>query len=349
MAYGGRTAAPTMGRRTGVAGRQRAGRAGMSKVSVDVSLTAHERALSEIALSILRAGVGSRLPTTMEIQDRLEVGSGTVQRALRELADRDAVELRTRGHQGTLVESYNPALLWEFARLMPLRLVSTPPGAIESTVVALTLRDQLQRHGVSVEFDFVRGAARRLASIRGPQRAVALLSRGAAHALHVLDDSTLDTLDLGPHTYYRPESLVVLSKSDAGRPRRIARDRVSFDHSTLTRHQFPDADERDFIDCAFPDVPAAILSGKADAGVWHRVVTVIPPELAGLTSAPVRWDQAEDEMLSISHAVLAWPHEHAEIKALLSLVATGSIASEQDNLAALGITDPAVRERIPWM
>jgi len=312
---------------------------------------AHQRTLTEVALDILRKGPGERITTSLQLQERLDVGSGTVQKALRQLVDAGAVRLRVKGHQGTVIQRYDPALLWRAADLGSLRLTLTPPGSIESTALATEIRAQLAAHHVTTEFDFVRGGGRRIATLADTQPRVAALSRVAAEGFGLIDDVDYSVLDLGTLTYYRPETLVVLRSPSvpADQVRRVARDRESYDHEQLTLLEFPPSAGFEYIDCAFPDVPASILSGRADAGVWHQVATVISPEQAGLEVAPVHWDEAALGSEGISHAVLVWRSEFIEIDALLGLLDPATIRAKQQRLVALGIGSAEGRETIPWL
>src|SRR6218665_2842411 len=137
---------------------------------------AHQRTLTEVALDILRKGPGERITTSLQLQERLDVGSGTVQKALRQLVDAGAVRLRVKGHQGTVIQRYDPALLWRAADLGSLRLTLTPPGSIESRALATDIRAQLAAHHVTTEFDFVRGGGRRSATLAHTHPPVAPLS-----------------------------------------------------------------------------------------------------------------------------------------------------------------------------
>jgi hypothetical protein len=56
--------------------------------------------LASIARDLLVRQPGDRIRTVLEYQERLDVGSGTVQARLRTLASIGAIRLRSRGHQG---------------------------------------------------------------------------------------------------------------------------------------------------------------------------------------------------------------------------------------------------------
>lgn len=313
---------------------------------------AHQRALTEISLSILRSEIGQRIATSLQFQERLEVGSGTVQKAIRQLIDTGAVKLRVKGHLGTVIEEFDPALLWKAADVGPVRLTLTPPGGIESTGIALGVRAQLADHHVATEFDFVRGASKRVATLEQDAPRVVVVSKVAAEGFGLIRDSRFASLDLGPLTYYRPETLAVLRSPQVTTEtvRRVARDPDSYDHDHLTRAEFPEASGYEYVDCAFPDVPASILAGHADAGVWHRVVTVITPEQAGLISSPLqRLPRPPDDLGAISNALLVWRSEFGEINSLLGLLIPNDIRAWQDELVSKGIGSPEVRDVVPWL
>ena len=109
--------------------------------------TSFQKALTAVSLDILQAGIGGRLTPSIQIQEKLEVGSGTVQKALQELSENGGVVLRVKGHQGTLVIDYNPAILWRSAQLAPLRISLTPPGAQELGALSMNIRNQFRKFG----------------------------------------------------------------------------------------------------------------------------------------------------------------------------------------------------------
>lgn len=83
-----------------------------------------------IARTIITLGLSGRLPTTSWFQEVLEIGSGTVQKALQELKKSGAVTLVSRGHQGTFVVSWNFPLLWSAARIPPVHMLLPPEAPL---------------------------------------------------------------------------------------------------------------------------------------------------------------------------------------------------------------------------
>ncbi len=276
------------------------------------------------------------------------MGSGTVQKAIRYLVDAGSVRLRVMGHQGTIIEELDPALVWQIAGLPALRMVLPPAGAIESTAIALGVREQLGALHLGVEFDTIRGSARRKERLDElDQPAAILMSRSAAAALALLDAERYSWLDFGPETYYQQDSVVVLERPGAQGRLRVARDPESYDHCLLTDLAY-DGVEVDFVDVPFVQVPGALLDGAADAGVWHQVVTAITPAQAGLREKPwrARREFAQDNEFN---ALLIWRAEFDGVRSLLSALDVEAIVTRMRELTALGVTSPAVRDIVPWL
>ena len=292
--------------------------------------TSFQKALTAVCLDILQAGIGGRLTPSIQIQEKLEVGSGTVQKALQELSDNGGVVLRVKGHQGTLVLDYNPAILWKSAQLEPLRISLTTPGAQELGALSMSLRNQFRKFGLGMELDYIRGAQNRLATLSNDLHSAALISIGAAKSRNLLKNKNYSILDFGPESYYQRDSLVVLSSSKILNPKklRVALDKTSYDHETLTLNEFENKAGVEYVNCPFPEVPSAILEGRADTGIWHRVQAVISPELAGLKVSQLRSESLGNDKASISNAVLIWPSSLKEISALLGMIEIKEIKKE---------------------
>lgn len=239
-----------------------------------------------VARVLLTREVGQRIPTLQELQALTGAGTGTVVKALRTLEDTGAVTLEARGRQGTVIVRRDAGRLWNAADLGNLRFAMPPPGPVEQQAVLDVVRDVLRKLGVALVVDYMRGAKNRLDALH-QERVHATLSSAAALEHHRENIPGLLGTDLGPNTFYAPDSLVVVEH--ATRPPRTPRvvgiDHSSHDHEQLSRAVYGDDDT--YADCSFVRGPAAVLAGDIDTAVWHAMPTVIPPELAGLTLRPV--------------------------------------------------------------
>lgn len=294
--------------------------------------------LRELARDVIRRGPGARLATSSQYQERLNAGSGTIQKALRELSRLGAVELRSRGHQGTFVLDSDLSLLWAVAGLDPVRLVLTPPGALDGYGLARGLGDEFARLGVPLELSYARGGAERVRRVEEHRATVAVVSGGAAEAF-LPTKSALNRLDLGSDTYYSEDSVGILSREDfsAEKPKdiRVGIDSRSSDHVSLTHAEFPPSDGYTYVECDFVRMPAAVLEGRVDVGVWHRLVLVIPLSSVGVAYQPLSRPAARALRRGLSNAVLVFRNDSSEVAAVLRQLEISAIASAQKELVAL--------------
>ncbi|WP_202303253.1 YhfZ family protein [Dryocola clanedunensis] len=258
-----------------------------------------------IARDILSPGFSGRLATTSQYQERLGIGSGTVQKALHELRQNGAVELVSRGHQGTWITRRDFDRLWDMARLPPVHILLPSRGSQEATVVAGGLSLQFQEWGVGTTIGYMRGARSRLEALDQGQTDVVLLSSGSASLLLPDDPDRYVKISLGVGSYYCPGSLVVVEKiaPATGRRRKIGIDFHSNDHQRLTRAQFP-AELHDYVETDFTLLPRAVFLNEIDSGVWHQEESLIPLDKVGLSLRPLDEPEAVEMAEQISAAVL---------------------------------------------
>lgn len=310
----------------------------------------NQGAVRALALDILCRGLGSRLATNVQYQESLEVGSGTVQKALQWLARAGVVALQARGHQGTYITDLDFGGLWRVAGLGELWISMTQPGAVEAHGLAQGLAEEAHRLGVPLVFEYVRGAQERTNRVLKGNATAVVLSCGAATSIGVSSrHRSLDVLDLGPHTYYAQSSVVVIAPRGAQRPpERIAIDRASYDHEQLTLAEFPPEDGYHYVECDFPGVPAAVLEGLADAGIWHRLSLLIPMRLLGLETALPHRPATLRTVKQLSNAQVLWRADRPEVAAFFRLVRIDVLRARQRKLLKLEPDSPELRAQL-WL
>jgi hypothetical protein len=293
--------------------------------------------LRAIALDAMSRGVGHSLPTSADYQSRFGVGAGTVQRALTMLQDQGALSVRARGHLGRTVSSLDVGRAWQSAGLPPVRLVVPPAGTAEIDALTDHLGAQLALHHIPHTERHERGADRRIAAVVEGVDDVAVVSRGAAAESPLLTAGTT-VRTLAPGTYYARDRLVVVRRvaATSQRPRRIGIDRDSRDHSMLTNAEFPPDKGYQHVACAFTDIPAAVLRGEVDAGVWHRSYSVIPLDLAGLDAKPIRRGETLAVWERLSAAVLCASPHRPELRAAFAVLEFSALDDAQRAAIAVG-------------
>lgn len=289
---------------------------------VAATQTGLHAAVRAIVGDALSKRVGDTLARTDDVRQSFGVGVGTVQRALELLAERGALHTISRGHLGRRIEAIDIGQCWQAAGLAPVRIVMSPPGSVEVTALEFTLSDELARLGVPYTVHHLPGGNPRLEQLREGQADLTVVSAGTFEGLVEGWSSRTSVVSrqLAPGTYYAPERLLILTTDAAGPTqelRRIAIDRESFDHEALTLAQFPPATGRSYLQVPFPEVPAHVLAGVVDAGIWRITTLAVPIELTGLKTRPMSGPVAIAARDRLSGAtIVAWTGR-PELRAVL--------------------------------
>lgn len=265
--------------------------------------------MHQLAVDALARGVGEGLPTNAHYLSEHQLGAGTIQRALGFLAERDALATTSHGHLGRRVQHLNLGRLWQLGGLAPVRLLMPPDGPEEITRLHTLLAQGLTNLGIPHMVTHLRGGTLRLASVRAGEHDIAVTSASAAdqeRATASADTSPALIRTLPRGSYYALGSLVTVSRAGVDTPARprVAIDPDSPDHIALTRAEFPPEEATTYVEVPFTSVPAALLRGEVDVGIWHRQDSIIPLELAGLATSPLVRPAAHRTWEQVSSAVL---------------------------------------------
>lgn len=277
------------------------------------------RAVRAVVLDALRLGTGQPLPTNAHYLQVCGASAGTLQRALSTLAEQQAMTTTSRGARGRVIESLHAGRAWAVAGLAPVRMLLPPSGPVEVDELAERLTDRLTELGVPHTVRHLRGGARRLEAAAADAVDIAVVSAGV---LAAAGEDLGETRVLDPGSYYTAGSLVsVVRLADAAERRtRIAIDSDSPDHVALTHASYPAEAGYCYVEHPFPDVPAAVLRGDADAGIWHRAPTTVPLDLVGLGFLPLD-PAAQTVWAHISAAALVSSPTRPELRAVIDAAA----------------------------
>lgn len=275
--------------------------------------------VAHVSRALLNTPLGDRIPTVQTLQSEIGVGSGTVVKALRTLQNSATITIEAHGHLGTVLVERDLGSLWELAHMGNLRVLLTPPGPVEQHALAAAIRQSMGEQQIPLVIDHVPGAKRRLQEVSVQGAHVTVTSRGA-FAQHEAEYPNLRANELGERSYYDYDSLVVVArKGRAGtHPKRVGFDPSSDDHAQLSWAEF--GDDVTHVPCSFVEGPAGVLKGDFDAVVWHRMLTIIPPELAGLVVRPLSISDDAGQIGQLSRAVLVTREADRAVGALLASV-----------------------------
>lgn len=291
-------------------------------------------AVAAIAVEALSRGEGAALPTNVEFLSRHGLGAGTMQRALVALRASDAVVTTSRGHLGRFIERVGVAQCWQLAALPPVRMLLPPGGSKEIDALDQQIAEQISLLGVPYTVHHLRGGTARIGALQDGDHELAVVSSAAWASM----DVSLPARKLPAGTYYGPGQLVLVSRLGEGTHawRRVGIDLESPDHIAFTREYFAEPG-RSFAEVPFPEIPAAVLRGDIDVGLWHLVPSVIPLELAGLDAAPVDPEAFAGAWAEASAAVVVASDRRPELRAVLERIDVDRIVAAQSR--ALGLAD----------
>lgn len=264
-----------------------------------------------VAQRLLTIPEGARIPTTGALAEAAGVGVGTVHQALTALREMGAVELTARGHLGTTLVSRDLPGLWAASGIGAVVGALPLPQSLEFEGLATALTEEFENAGIPLQLVFRQGGTRRVALLDAARADFIALSTVAAARL---DRTRVEVMSLPKYTFYGEGSLVVIERAarHRKRPRRVAIDSSSYDHTMLTKAEFPHAQ---YVDVHYIRIPQVVAQGEVDAAVWHT--TSSSPLLAAveLQITPLARPSPDDGEMSC--AALIWPAQAPAIRAVL--------------------------------
>lgn len=271
-----------------------------------------------LATRLLRAKVGDKFEKLSELQREFSVGAGTIQAAIKNIEMMDCVKIRRSGHQGSYIEALNPKQLWSLSGRAPLIGVFPSFAAQEMREARVLFREQMSRFGIPFFTSEQPGAMGRLDSVIQRQADFAILSNGVAEKIpaEIQQDLCFFRFDAG--TYYSPISIVILYREgsdpySSAETCRTGFDPSSSDHFSLSKAEFGNLKPPAAIECKYLEIPRLIFEGEVDRAVWRKIDTLIPLELIGIQSAPLRSPEANALFRKFSQMVLVTRKEDSFI------------------------------------
>ncbi|GKW14449.1 hypothetical protein PEC301937_03990 [Pectobacterium carotovorum subsp. carotovorum] len=291
----------------------------MSDEFVDVQAIANAR--KAIAIHALNAGVGGRLITNIQLAETYGIVAGTVQRALKNLNDSGAIITVSRGHQGRVIKELDVGLCWNLAKLPAVQLLMPHSGSIEVDSLVEVITKKLGGLNIPYFITQLSGGDSRLKAVLSEEYDLAITSSGIFIS-HKDDIQEEFYKVLNPGTYYAFNKLVVVNHKgqDSSSLKRVALDKSSQDHVRLTKREFPESEGYTYINTQYRHIPAKILSGEIDVGIWHMTSSPIPLTKAGLEARFLVRKETQDLHNDISAgAILANPGR-IELSSLLHML-----------------------------
>jgi YhfZ-like protein/helix-turn-helix protein len=243
---------------------------GNSTLLASALLTKSAAVAKAIAIDVMSAGSGDRLPSISDYTKRLHVGTGTVQGALAHLQAHGAVSLEPRGRLGTLIRDRDLAGLWYVAFGRPVLGCLPMPYSRVFDALATALVEALRQAGLRLAFLHVDGSAERTALLLNGEADFVVLSSLAARLASEEGAPLAIAARFGRGSFIHRHVIVTRrNESSATRDGMIVGiDRTSLDHSYITRLVCKGARVK-YRDVRYLDFGRRLLDGEIDLVVWH--------------------------------------------------------------------------------
>ncbi len=282
-----------------------------------------------IARMLIPVTPGQQLPTTQELAMELDVGFGTVEKAIATLRANQVIQTRARGQMGTFLEGRNLSQLWEISGLGTMIGLLPLPNAVTFMGLATGTTEWFERIGIPYSLNFKNGAQARLQALLERRADFVVLSKRSADIVVAEHPETASVAELPEWSYYRGHDIVFRKNSPKPRAEwTIGVDSTSYDHVALCDEVFPECQRKEV---HYVNLPYAIARGEIDATLLHTR-SLVPMDLAQVL---------EVEPLSSSDLVLRTASAavflcHRDSTALFSVFAnfgdTELIKSVQDSV-----------------
>ncbi|WP_174614744.1 GntR family transcriptional regulator YhfZ [Virgibacillus ihumii] len=227
-------------------------------------------AAKEIAKMLIYVDQGNRIPRVDDFAEKLSLGRGTVQGGLKVLENLQAVELESRGHQGTYLITKDEFLLKEIAGVgsylgaMPLPYSKMYEGLATGLIEVSEMK--LNR----INLAYIRGAKKRVEALKARRCDFVIMSQLAAEEAVKDNDNLQIVANFGPQTYVSSHQ-VFLANPDNEHIRdgmRVGIDYTSIDQSKITLLECEGKDV-ELVSINYMQLFEQLQQGGIDAAVWN--------------------------------------------------------------------------------
>ncbi len=237
----------------------------------DKLLSKNGQATIRLSKQLLNYRIGEKIPTITEFSSVLGLSRGTVQNALKNLIDSEAVRIESKGHLGSYLTKKNTRLLLEFAGItylvgaMPLHYTKRYEGLASGLIVALE-----NHYNIPVTLAYMRGSLNRISMVLQGRYDFAVTSRYAANEFIKNHPSIEPIISLGPGSYLSSHVLMFHNPNDheITDGMKVGIDHTSFDQKLLTEKAC-EGKKVEFIPIEYSRIIERIISGDIDATVMN--------------------------------------------------------------------------------
>ncbi|WP_302821087.1 YhfZ family protein [Fusobacterium ulcerans] len=224
-----------------------------------------QKAITGLSKYILSREIENNLDTIVNYSENLELSLGTIQKALKELTDIKAVDLKKKGKYGTVIENINYKKLLEILKINYLLCVMPITYSQRYKKIMDNITNSL-KIPIPLYFSHMRGGYVRQKLIEEGVYHFGVVSKLAAQ--NAIDSGfNLEIIEeFGPRTYVTKH--VILKRKDC-KVINVGKDSESNDHIFLTNFNFQKNENIKIIDIKYSEVIENLIAKKIDTAIWN--------------------------------------------------------------------------------
>lgn len=254
-----------------------------------------------MARTLMGIQPGEQLPTIQDWMATTVAGAGTIQAGLAILEKAGAIQVTSRGGQGSVLQDRALDRLWEFSGLSSLIGALPLPYSLEFQGVATALEREFQAQNLPVHLVYVNGSDVRFDGLLHQRWDFVVTSRWVAERF-VRTHEAMIVHHFSAGTYYAKNSVGVLRRADDPEAiRTVGRDESSGDHRALSEAEFSNVR---WVNVPYGQLPWVIHRRTVDAAIWHSTALTPMGIMDDLTIAPLQQDNAKELAERMNEAVI---------------------------------------------
>ena len=224
-----------------------------------------QKAIINLSKDILSREIENNLDTIVNYSENLELSLGTIQKALKELTDIKAIDLKKKGKYGTVIENIDYKKLLEILKINYLLCVMPITYSQRYKKIMDNITNNL-KIPIPLYFSHMRGGYVRQKLIEEGVYHFGVVSKLAAQ--NAIDSGfNLEIIEeFGPRTYVTKH--VILKRKDC-KVINVGKDSESNDHIFLTNFNFQKNENIKIIDIKYSEVIENLIAKKIDAAIWN--------------------------------------------------------------------------------
>lgn len=271
----------------------------------------------ELARLLLTLEPGDRLPPIADLARRFDVGYGTIHEALKSLESMGAIQLKRRGHLGTILVHADDAKLWQLSGRSTIMGLMPLPYSRRYEGLATALYECFDAIGLPLSLGYMRGSSQRVRALRDGNASFIVTSALAAEAITADRDDTRVALWLGPHTYSSQYAILTTDPqmTELQNGMRIGIDPASIDQVKLTEAECEGLDV-EYVRVRYTGFIELLRQRVIDAAIWNTDEAV--DRYPDVRIVPLRNEYARKLALANTEAAILVPSDRSDLVRLFS-------------------------------